>query len=113
MVGVVARVVDDRNCVRHNEVRGLDLRFAHSASRQGIANARAAYVIEHCGLPIHGADSGRFDEVVLFLGPDWRGVPLEVAAIEGPNGILLVIHAMPVRRSLLDSHRRVTQWHEL
>lgn len=90
----------------------MELRYARSAGRHGISNARAAYVIEHCGLPIYGADSGRFDEVVFFLGPDWRGVPLEVAAIEEPDGILLVIHAMPVRRSLLDSYRRVTQWHE-
>ena len=90
----------------------MELRFAHSASRHGISAARATHVIEHCSLPIYGAESGRFDDVVLFLGPDWRGVPLEVAAIEEPSGLMVVIHAMPLRRSLLDDYRRVNQWRE-
>jgi hypothetical protein len=37
------------------------------------------------------------DQLVLVLGPDDRGVPLEVVAVELRDGDLLVIHAMRMR----------------
>lgn len=98
--------------VGHNEAHGLDLRFSRSASRHGIANERAAYVVEHCPLPFYSANAAAFDGVVIYLGPDWNGVPLEVAAIEQPDGTLTVIHAMRLRRSFLQDYRRVMRWHE-
>jgi hypothetical protein len=51
-------------------------------------------------------------ELVLFLGPDANGVPLEVLAIELPAGELLVIHAMRMRRLYRQAYAEVMAWHE-
>ena len=70
-----------------------DLRFDAAADRHGISRTRSAYVIRHCGLPFEGV---RDDNVILYLGDDWNGVPLEVGAVERA-GELVVIHAMALR----------------
>lgn len=44
-----------------------------------------------------------------FLGPDEKGVPLEVMAIDLAEDDLLVIHAMKMRRKYLDDYRRVME----
>lgn len=76
----------------------MHLRFARSAFRHGISPERIAYVIEHCAHPLF--DPAWFDvpDGALFLGLDRQGVPLEVLAVERPDGDLLVIHAMRMRR---------------
>ena len=48
----------------------------------------------------------------MFLGPDERGVPLEVMGIELADGDLLVIHAMRLRPKYRDAFERVMEWHE-
>ena len=91
----------------------MEIRFAPSAWRHGIDIARVVHVIENCPDPIYPASSvpGESDRV-LFLGPDQRGIPLEVVAIDLPRGELLVIHAMRLRRSYRDDYMRVMSWHE-
>ncbi|MFN2569242.1 MAG: hypothetical protein ABR564_06540 [Candidatus Dormibacteria bacterium] len=44
------------------------------------------------------------DDLVMFLGDDWHGVPLEVGAFEWDNGDLLVVHAMKLRRKYRREH---------
>ena len=75
----------------------MAIRFHSAASRHGINERRSTYVIEHCEAPLY---SDRFDErdLVVFLGVDDRGVPLEVIGVELASGDLLVIHAMRMRR---------------
>lgn len=48
-------------------------------------------------------------DLVVFLGPDRHGVPLEVMAVELAGGDLLVIHAMKLRRTYLDAYREVME----
>jgi hypothetical protein len=90
----------------------LALSFAVSASRHGISHARAAYVVEHCPLPLYLDDSTEFDDVIFFIGFDQRGIPLEVAAIERSEVDFVVIHAMPLRARFLPEFERVMRWHE-
>lgn len=79
------------------------IRFARSASRHRIARERSAYVIAHCGLPQE--DEG----VILYLGDDWNGVPLEVAAVER-GGDLVVVHAMRLRSKFRDLYVEALPW---
>ena len=89
----------------------MALRFARSAGRHGIRHERAAYVIEHCPLPLFAGPMGP-PASILFLGPDANGVPLEVLAIELPDGELLVIHAMRMRRKYLETYAEGMSWHD-
>ena len=90
----------------------MAIRFAPSAFRHGIDEDRARDVIEQCPDPIYEPDaihSGA--DRVLFLGPDRRGIPIEVLAIELPNGELVVFHAMRLRSRYRDDYHRVMEWH--
>ncbi len=40
----------------------------------------------------------------MFLGPDGRGVPLEIVGLDLDDGGLLVIHAMRLRPKYLDDY---------
>jgi hypothetical protein len=88
----------------------LAIRFTRSASRHGIGEDRARHVVEHCPDPIYPtpAAPGESDRI-LFLGPDQHGVPLEVLAIELPDGDMLVFHVMKLRRRYRDDFRRVME----
>jgi hypothetical protein len=52
------------------------------------------------------------EDIVIFLGPDEHGVPLEVMGVELADGDLLVIHAMPLRAKYREAFQRVMRWHE-
>ncbi len=69
----------------------MALRFAHSAYKHGISSERAAYVIEHCGLPYDGLEDD--GDALLFFGDD-----------------LLVIHAMRLRRKYQNLYARALPW---
>jgi len=43
----------------------------------------------------------------MFLGPDERGVALEVIGVELEGDVILVIHAMRLRRSYRADYARV------
>ncbi len=84
----------------------MALHFTRSALRHGISLKRSRYVIEHCASPIYSPDSDVTD-VILFLGLDDRGVPLEVVAMEVGGGNLLVFHAMRLRDRYVEQHKRL------
>jgi len=89
----------------------MAITFATSASKHRINSDRARYVIENCACPLYpppNADSGD-EDLVVFLGPDDRGVPLEVVAVELANGDFLVIHAMRLRRKYAADYARVME----
>lgn len=75
----------------HNE--GVRVRFTQSARRHRIGNARALHVMNNAEpVTVHADDDLR--ERLLWIGPDDRGLDLEVIAIVEPD-YLLVIHVMP------------------
>jgi hypothetical protein len=86
----------------------MAIEFRPSASKHGISHERARYVVENCACPLYppDADPGEQD-LVVFLGPDNRGVPLEVVAVEQVNGDLLVIHAMRLRGTYAAAYAKV------
>jgi hypothetical protein len=47
---------------------------------------------------------------VIFLGPDHRGVPLEVVGFLDDNGHLTIIHAMRLRPSYKSAYQEVMRW---
>lgn len=87
----------------------MAIRFSPSASRHGISHERARYVVENCRSPLYSAEPDEAD-LVIFLGPDPRGVPLEVMGVELADGDLLVIHAMRLRAKYRDDYKRIMEW---
>lgn len=86
----------------------MSVEFSGSASRHGISRERVQYVIDHCECPLYAAGAtADDDDLVVFLGPDHRGIPLEVVAIERASGSLLVIHAMRLRKAYAAAYSEV------
>jgi hypothetical protein len=81
---------------------GPNVRFARSATRHRISKDRIRHVIANYRVrfeeppPDTGGARARSTRVV-YLGDDDRGRALEVMAIEGMHGELLVIHSMELR----------------
>ncbi len=80
-------------CVAHNQV--VQVRFTQSARRHRIGKARALHVINSTEPTVVPADEATREQLV-WVGPDDRGLDLEVVAIVEPD-YLLVIHVMPYR----------------
>jgi hypothetical protein len=67
--------------------------FTTASKRHKIARSHARYVMATCTpTPV---TSNRGEAGWLYVGPDERGVELEVIAVELASGDLLVIHVMP------------------
>ena len=66
------------------------------------------YVVEHCTCLLYLSDPDE-EDLIVFLGPDSNGVPLEVIGVELAEGDLLVIHAMRLRRAYRDDYARVME----
>jgi len=79
-------------CAVHNGVVEA-FRFARSARKHRIGRAHVMHVIETVS-PSNVAAAGEFDARKIWLGPDDRGVELEIVAVVLP-GELLIIHVMP------------------
>ncbi len=75
----------------HNTVRSV--RFTRSARKHRIGRAHALHVIATV-TPTEVAATDEFDARRVWLGPDDRGVDLEIVALVLPTE-LLVIHVMP------------------
>jgi len=90
----------------------MAIRCSHSASRHGVSNQRARYVVEHCVCPLSPSDPDE-EDLIVFFGPDSNGVPLEVIGVELADEDLLVIHAMKLRRRYRDHYARVMECQEL
>jgi len=87
------------------------LRFARSAAKHGISRERVRYVVEAYGSQVYSSDVDRAD-LVLFVGTDVHGVPLEVVGVETADGDLLIIHAMRLRASNREDYEGVMRWFE-
>ena len=86
----------------------MAIRFSRSAAPHGVSHDRSRYVVEHCACPLYPPDQ-EDEDLIVFLGPDSRGVALEVIGVELDDGDLLVIHAMKLRRRYLDDYTRVME----
>jgi hypothetical protein len=82
--------------------------FRASASKHGIAHERSIHVVEHCVRPLYPGSGG--DDLVLFLGHDSSGVPLEVVAVERIDGGYVVIHAMRLRPKYAAEYAEEMRW---
>lgn len=77
------------------------VRFARSATRHRIPKNSTRHVIENYRLcieeppPVGGPSRATR---IIYLGEDQHGRALEVMAVEGEGGELLVIHAMELRK---------------
>lgn len=69
------------------------VRFTQSARRHRIGMVRALYVMSNTE-PVTVPAEHDLRERLLWIGPDDRGLDLEVIAIAEPD-YLLVIHVMP------------------
>ena len=69
------------------------VRFSQSARRHRIGKAHALHVINSIEPEVIRADDTTEDRL-LWIGPDDRGLDLEIVAIVEPD-YLLVIHVMP------------------
>jgi len=76
------------------QVRFHESAFRHRVSRERILHLLATAIALYNPLPVDPDE----EDLVLFLGFDANGMPLEVMAIELDDGSLMVIHAMRLRR---------------
>ena len=87
------------------------MRFARSARKHHVSHDRAAYVVTHCQMvlpqPPPAGDPDDHDERLVFLGDDRNGIALEIVAVEGVAGELLVIHAQRLRAKHRAAYQRV------
>ena len=67
--------------------------FTVASRRHRIGRARVRFVLATT-MPTE-VETNRGDVGWLYIGPDDRGVVLEVIAVESERDVLLVIHAMP------------------
>jgi hypothetical protein len=84
------------------------IRFSESAARHGISRDRARYVVERCRCPLYSSDPAD-ENLVVFLGPDPDGIPIEVVGIELAVRDLLLIHVMKLRRRYRADYARVME----
>jgi len=82
--------------------------FHHAASRHDISQAQVRHVIRNCAWPLYSPEPDE-EDLVIFLGPDEHGVPLEVVAVELEDEGLLVIHAMKLRRKYALVYKKVME----
>ena len=98
---------------RSANVSQKSVRFARSATKHRISKERIRHVISHCGLafeePAPSQNAEAPDDRLLILGDDADGKALEVMAVEGPKGELIVIHAMKLRAKYSDQYEEAKQ----
>jgi hypothetical protein len=86
---------------KNARVSKADLRFARSATKHRVPKESIRHVIGHYAVrfeeppPVGGPASN--STRIVYLGEDVHGQTLEIMAVEGDSGDLLVIHAMQLR----------------
>ena len=70
------------------------VRFTQSACKHRIGKAHVLAAMEAAGDPLRVPADDDLDERLVWVGPDDRGVVLEVIGIDLPE-YLLIIHVMP------------------
>ncbi len=91
---------------------GSRARLARSATKHRISKEGIRHVISRCGLAFEEPaprSSEAVDDRLVILG-DADGNELEVMAVEGPKGELIVIHAMELREKHRAQHQEARQW---
>ncbi len=92
----------------------MGVRFARSATKHRVSKESIRHVIAHCGLSFEGpppaGDASVLDRRLVCLGDDATGRALEVIAVEGPNGELIVIHAMTLRDRYKKQYEETKRW---
>lgn len=86
----------------------MAIRIHRAALKRQISEDRIRHVIRQCPEPLYSDKPGE-EDLIIYLGLDPHGVPLEVMALELANGDLLVIHAMKMRRKHAADFRRMTE----
>jgi hypothetical protein len=90
------------------------VRFARSATKYRVSKERIQHVIAHCGLafeePAPSREAEAPDDRLVCLGDDADGTALEVMAVEGSKGELVVIHAMELREKYSDQYEEAKRW---
>ena len=74
---------------------GFDIRITSGARKHGLTRSRIEQALSNQQLSDTVASEGT-DPKIYFIGPDSRGVELEIVAVVLPR-MLLIIHAMPTR----------------
>ncbi|HEY4812003.1 MAG TPA: hypothetical protein VIH71_13190 [Solirubrobacteraceae bacterium] len=98
---------------RSANLSGKKLRFARSATKHRVSRERIRYVITHCGLAFGEPAPGGakvMDARLVCLGDDVDGRAIEVIAVEGSKGELIVIHAMALRKKYRDQYEEAKRW---
>lgn len=82
-----------------------------SARRHKISDERMLYVANYCKTPLEVGDprAGE-DDLLLFLGPDRNGVPLEVMGRVREDGGVTLFHAMKMRDQYLETYEELMKW---
>lgn len=90
------------------------VRFARLATKHRVSKERIRYVIAHCGLafeePVPISDADVLDARLVCLGDDPDGRAIEVIAVEGSKGELIVIHAMALREKYRNQYEEAKRW---
>jgi hypothetical protein len=86
----------------------IPVEWTDSATKNGIARERSAYVVKHCGLRYK--DNGK----TLFVGVDEDGAELEVAAVgdDDYGQAFVVFHAAEMRREYRGLLLRAERWRQ-
>ena len=71
------------------------VKFTQSARKRRIGKAHVIVALNNAGDPTRFPASGDLDQRLLWVGPDDRGVMLEIIGIDLPE-YLLIIHVMPL-----------------
>jgi hypothetical protein len=73
--------------------------WAPSAAKHGIARARARHVLDTAptAFPVADEDGEPDPDLLLFLGDDPNGVPLEIMVRLRGHDAVRVFHVMPMR----------------
>ncbi len=86
---------------RTDRISNTGVLFTRAATRHRVSKDRIRHVIASYKVrfeePPPAGREGVPDTRLVFPGDDTQGYPLEVMAVELPNGGLLVIHAMSLR----------------
>jgi hypothetical protein len=99
------------NIVRQNDwADGENITWARSYTRHRISRGRTLFAITSSGICFEDG-SRQADELRLyFFGDDQQGRPLEILALEGKDGGLLVIHSMRLRARFMDRYKEALRW---
>lgn len=115
MVLLVLAVFDGEgyadNIVRQNDwADGENISWARSSTRHRISRGRTLFAIRSSGICFEDGSSQADELRLYFFGDDQQGRPLEILALEGKDGGLLVIHSMHLRARFMDRYEEALRW---